>query len=119
VARKLGARITQHNKLFLNTARIKKIRRKKLCETKTVTTCSIFHFCGYQKKLRNKFTTLKPENAPATRSTEDITFTCQKEPRPVMLSEDLPINSTGEAKKKAETRPYTLQGMITSKTLVD
>jgi len=36
------------------------------------------------------------------RSTEDINFTCKKEPRPVMLSKDLPTNSTTEAKKKTK-----------------
>jgi len=36
-----------------------------------------------------------------------------------MLSEDLPINSTGEAKKKTETRPTLYNEWFTSKTLVD
>jgi len=31
-----------------------------------------------------------------------ITIACHKEPRPVMSSEDLPINSTGEAEKKTK-----------------
>jgi len=31
-----------------------------------------------------------------------ITIACHQEPRPVMLSEDLPTNSTGEAEKKTK-----------------
>jgi len=45
---------------------------------------------------------MKPEKAPATKRRKAIAITCHKKPRPVMLSKDLPTNSTGETEKKTK-----------------
>jgi len=48
-ARKLGAQITQLNKLISNTARIKKPRRKQRNETKPVTKAHFFLFANDER----------------------------------------------------------------------
>jgi len=45
---------------------------------------------------------MKPEKAPVPKGTAGYNYTCHQEPRPVLQSEDMPINSTGEAEKKTK-----------------
>ena len=61
-----------------------------------------FSFLLMLKETHKKIYSLKLEHAPATKSTVDYNYYLSPRPHPVLLNEDLPINSTGEAEKKTK-----------------